>query len=332
MRHLTVTEFGHFLGCKGGSLLVKNNKDVLLETPLSRLRTISIAKEGVSFSSNLVLACANRGIRLFVLDWRGISVAAITGQHQHALAQLRKSQFKHIEHKASHLTASNMIYGKLRNQRATLLYFSKYQKQQNTAASKKLVEAADRIVGITNKLRQIDWTERDGWREEIMGYEGAAANQYWLALSQSGLVPESFKQREGRGALEVTNQLLNYGYTLLSSYIWSALDNAGFEIYAGILHQQRSGKPALVLDMMEEYRPWVVDRNVIKLRKQLGASESLNTQLKKKLSSAIHNTMANRYPYHGKRLKLETILQRQAYRLGATVVDGKVYKPYRFKW
>ena len=50
--------------CAATACKARNEKQILLETPLSRLRTISIAKDGVSFSSNLVLACAHRGIRL----------------------------------------------------------------------------------------------------------------------------------------------------------------------------------------------------------------------------------------------------------------------------
>ena len=87
-----------------------------------------------------------------------------------------------------------------------------------------------------------------------MGYEGAAATLYWQALRTAGLVPETFLTREGRGSVEIVNAALNYGYAILQSYIWSALDNAGFELYAGFLHRRRPGKPSLVLDVMEEYR------------------------------------------------------------------------------
>ena len=140
-----------------------------------------------------------------------------------------------------------------------------------------------------------------------MGYEGSGASIYWSALRESNLVQECFTKRQGRGALDITNQLLNYGYTMLTGYIWSALDNAGFELYAGLLHSQRAGKPSLVLDMMEEYRSWVVDRNVIKLRSQLRPHSMLDAKLKRKLSTAIHSTMGRRLQYRGRKLKLESI-------------------------
>lgn len=73
MRHLTVSGFGDFLGVHGNRLIVRNGDNVILETALSRLRTIRIDKS-VSLSSNLILACAARGIRIYFLDWKGVDV------------------------------------------------------------------------------------------------------------------------------------------------------------------------------------------------------------------------------------------------------------------
>ena len=81
-----------------------------------------------------------------------------------------------------------------------------------------------------------------------MGIEGVCANLYWNALIRAGLMPDSFKYREGRGSRERANSALNYAYAILESYVWSALDNAGFELYEGMLHTDRPGKASLVLD------------------------------------------------------------------------------------
>ena len=56
MRHLTIAEHGQFVGITSERLVVYRDNAVVLETPLSRLRTLTIAKDGVSFSSNLLLA------------------------------------------------------------------------------------------------------------------------------------------------------------------------------------------------------------------------------------------------------------------------------------
>ena len=84
---------------------------------------------------------------------------------------------------------------------------------------------------------------------------------------------------------------------------------------------------------MEEYRAWVVDRNIIKLRSMLKNSKrGLTQEIKSAIVNAIDETMANAVSWQGKSVRLENALQRQAYRLAGTVVDGKRYKSTRFRW
>jgi len=47
-----------------------------------------------------------------------------------------------------------------------------------------------------------------------------------------------------------------------------ALSVAGLEPYAGFLHTDRSGRPSLVFDLIEEFRQPVVDRLVVRLFQQ----------------------------------------------------------------
>ena len=332
MRYITITEYGQHLGIEGERVQVREGNNVLLEAPLSRVRAINIAKAGVSLSSNLMLALAMRGIRLFVLDWRGIAVAALSGTHRHAVAAVREAQFAlRTTSKAAELSA-RFIHGKIRNQRAVLLYFAKYLKRSEPEQATAILATADKLADLAARVAQTRWAHHDQWREEIMGIEGAAARAYWQTLSASPLLPDSFLNRQGRGASELTNQMLNYGYTLLTSHCWSALDNAGLELYAGFLHQSRPGKPALVLDFMEEYRPWVVDRAVITLRHHADKADRFTPALKRKLADHIHGTLQSRLPYRKKRLRLDTIMQRQAYRLTADIMTEKRYKPYLFRW
>ena len=99
----------------------------------------------------------------------------------------------------------------------------------------------------------------------------------------------------------------------------------------GALHAARPGKPALVLDLMEEYRPWVVDWAVIKLRTEL-KGEILKVKTRKKLTANILTTLANPIPYRGKKVRLESVLQRQCYRLCGLFADKQKYRPLLFRW
>lgn len=330
MRHVTISQYGQFLGVNGNRLVVTDADGGHWETALSRLRSIRIEKTGVSVSTNLIMQCALRGIRLFVLDWRHVAVASVIGCNQHAVVALRQAQFDCIRTMGSFSLAKEMLYAKLRNQRAVLLYFNKYQSKKSPVHGQILVGASDKLSELATRIKYCPKIDR--WQDALMGFEGRAANVYWEALRVTGLLPETFIGREGRGSVEITNAALNYGYSILQSYVHSALDNAGFELYAGFLHAQRPGKPSLVLDVMEEYRAWVVDRNVIKLRAQLIREDELTGSIKRSICEAIDATMSSKIYQNGKHIKLENVMQRQVYRLAGSVMGEKVYQGLKFKW
>lgn len=315
--------------------MVKERDGSQWETALSRLRTIRIEKKGISISTDLMLACSIRGIRIYLVDWRGVGVVAISGVYQHAVAALREAQFKFIESLRSRTVAGEIIRSKLANQRAVLLYFGKGMVKTDADRAQQLRDAAEELKKSIMTISSGAWIESDEWRNKLMGIEGYAATVYWDALKNVGLLSSSFSSREGRGSYEICNAALNYGYAILQSYIWSALENAGFELYAGILHVPRPGKPSLVLDLMEEFRAWVVDRNIIKLRSRLEANvdKGLDQTLKAAIISMIDETMAAKIAWHKKSVKLENVLQRQAYILSGVMLDAsKKYRGIHFKW
>lgn len=334
MRHITISDYGNFVGITGERLVISDKDGVCWETALSRVRSIRIEKEGVSISSNIILACAQRGIRIYFLDWRHIALASVSGEHKHAVVALRQAQFKAIKSQKAIDISAEIISTKIRNQRAVLLYFGKYLAKTNPNAKILLQNASLALLTASERLKNNSWQfSSPRWRDELIGIEGQCAQIYWSTLSHCKLLPPSFNQREGRGSLEIVNSALNYGYTILQSYVWSCLDNAGFELYAGFLHSMRPGKPSLIFDFMEEYRAWIVDRNVIKLRQLLNKKTSLTKDIKKAIVSEIDKTMTSKILWQKKNIRLENVMQRQAYRLsGAVVDDSKIYHGIHFKW
>jgi len=318
MKHLIISEYGTFIGLETGRLAVRH-KDDTKYFPLSRLATLSIAKRGVSFSSDLIEQFSLRGIKLFFLDFRGVAHSMLVGANQHAVVQARINQYEHIKLNEVDLSIK-LIIGKIKNQRATLSYFNKHHKSANLLVAIEELKRSTQIIKNATTLN------------EVLGFEGYAASVYFKALATDGFLSESFANREGRGSQEIANSMLNFGYAILSSYVLNAITNAGLEPYLGFLHQKRAGKMSLVLDVMEEYRAWVVDRVVIKLREQYKGKKLLDPKLKGILIAEIQKTIAKRYLYKGKRLKLEHIIQRQVYRLSGEFAGEKTYKPYIFKW
>ena len=318
MRHLVVSDYGTFLGVERHLLSVKHDGAVK-RYPINRLSTVSIAKRGVSFSSDLVEVFSSRGIKLFFLDFRGVAHSAILGLSQHGVVAARKAQMIFCQGDALSLS-KKIVTAKIKNQRAVLNHFGKYHNHPSlqTAASNLAINIAK-----VQKVRNM---------ETLLGFEGASAGAYFQGLRQAKLFSSSFEKREGRGSQEINNVMLNLGYAVLSSYVLNAIVNAGLEPYMGVMHTVRPGKMSLVLDIMEEYRAWVVDRVVVKLRVHSEGMESLSADLKKRLIAEIQKTCSNKYLYRKKRVKLEHIIQRQAYRLSGHFYGENKYKPYLFKW
>ena len=96
--------------------------------------------------------------------------------------------------------------------------------------------------------------------DSIRGFEGAGSAAYFGCFNQ--LIRNdkfSFKIRNRRPPLDPVNSLLSLGYSLLRHEIQSAINIVGFDPYLGYLHTQRYGRPSLALDLMEEFRPLIVD-------------------------------------------------------------------------
>jgi CRISP-associated protein Cas1 len=100
-------------------------------------------------------------------------------------------------------------------------------------------------------------------RDELMGLEGAAARAYFAALGD--LLPEEFgfTGRTRQPPLDVVNAALSYGHTILVGEAVSALCAAGLDPNIGLLHADDDHRPALALDLMEEFRPLIVDQVVL---------------------------------------------------------------------
>lgn len=331
MKHLVVSEYGQFVGLAGERIVVYQDENILKQLPLRRLSTVSVMKRGVSFSSNLILECASRGIKFFILDEFGQNMVCLNGPQQHAVTSIREEQFQFIKTQRSHLLSKEIIISKIKAQRNVLNYFYKYEKYQNTQAHK-IAKNIERLQYLSHRLKSNRFEERDKWRSIIMGHEGIAARCYWDSLALLYFKEWGFKGRIGRGAQDIVNKSLNYGYAILATQIWNALVNSGLEIYAGFLHTNRPGKPSLVLDLMEEFRPWVVDRTIIKLRNNLNLRHELTGPLKGQIIESIHNTLNKKHLYNGKNITLSSIIQRQAYRLCGVIKGESKYRSFKFKW
>src|SRR5216683_2580551 len=102
-----------------------------------------------------------------------------------------------------------------------------------------------------------------GTHDELMGVEGAAARGYFAALGQ--IMPDGlrFVGRSRQPPGDLINAALSYGYAIILGEAVSALCAAGLDPAIGLLHTEQERRPSLALDLMEEFRPLIVDQVVI---------------------------------------------------------------------
>ena len=169
-----------------------------------------------------------------------------------------------------------------------------------------------------------------------MGLEGTGGRLYWQQIGN--MLPDAlgFEGRSHQGATDGVNAALNYGYGILTAHVWGAVMNAGLEPFAGFLHVDRSGKPSLVLDLMEEFRQPVVDRPIFSWLNKGGIltlqKGILDAASKENVASRVLVRLVAAEQHRGKQHQVRSIVQMQA-RLAASAVRGlRPYRSFSFKW
>ena len=115
--------------------------------------------------------------------------------------------------------------------------------------------------------------------DEIMGIEGACSNAYFDALAACVPADVTFDGRSRCPPRDLPNAALSYRYAILLSECVGALHAAGLEPSLGIAHAPTDKRPSLALDLMEQFRPLLVDQTVMallharKLRPERGVVE-----------------------------------------------------------
>ena len=159
--------------------------------------------------------------------------------------------------------AGQFVLAKLANQRTQLLRTNrKLEDPAVAAAAGQIANAMAQVKGIEVPPDvAVDPAHPQAGTPlgTLQGLEGAAAAAYFGAFPRLLRVDLGFSGRHRRPATDPINALLSFGYVLLTNNVLSAIGLVGLDPYVGYLHSSQYGKPALALDLMEEFRPVIVD-------------------------------------------------------------------------
>lgn len=334
--NLVINNYGSFIGKKSERLVVKENGKVVQEVPFFNLAQITVTTGGASLSSDAIRMCMEHGVQINFLSRTGQPYAKITSPQLTATVQTRREQLMAYHDRRGVTLAKAFITGKIKNQINTLKYFSKYRKEAKRETYERVISNVKKMEEIIQQLDNYQGNIIDELRGQFLSVEGRASAIYWdqVSLILEGKV--AFPGREHRGAADPFNSMLNYGYGILYSQVWTAIILAGLEPFAGFMHVDRPGKPSLVLDLVEEFRQPVVDRVIIPLFSKgckVNLEENrLSSESRKDLAKRILNRLEGTENYNGKKCKLSTIIQRQARSIASFVRGEGRYRPFVRGW
>lgn len=333
---VTVSRSGSFIGKTQKGVVVKVKGQLVHQSPLENLKHIFITAPGVTLSSNLVSWTAARHIPIDFMDYTGLPYARITSFNATNYELQRAQLAAEDGSKASHL-AMSFVVGKIKNQMNLVKYYHKYRKSFDEGFVREFDDKTLRMEKILEEIKTLESAEHEIIRGKLFSIEGRAAAAYWdiiKTLLDDNIV---FEGRIGKGATDLVNSLLNYGYAILYGKIWNSIQRIGLNPYISFLHKPQQGKPTLIFDLIEEFRPQAVDRVVFsqidhgvefKMDGQYLAQETRNRIAEEVLERI--NLFEN---FRGRKMRLVEIMHEQAQNIASFLLDEKKrYAPYLGKW
>lgn len=189
-------------------------------------------------------------------------------------ALLRQAQYRgHTDMSKRCELARRFVIGKLSNQRQRLQRYNRSQSDPQVS------QVIGRLADLTGQLAALSLNKAEAGKplasgdqgiegtplEAILGMEGAGSAAYFSCFGKLIANPGQwpFIGRIKRPPTDPVNSLLSFGYSLLTNQVASAVQLVGLDHYVGYLHSSVYGRPALALDIMEEFRPVIVDSVVL---------------------------------------------------------------------
>lgn len=248
MSLLYVDEDSAIIGVDANRCYVKYKDGMMQYVPIETVDSITLLGKA-QLTTGCIQECLNRGIPVMFFSKGGKyfgrleSTGHINVRHQRLQCSLYESNYS-LE------LSKRIIKAKLKNQYVVL---RRYERGKGIVES----EFSKMIMICRNKIDQCSSID------ELMGYEGQGAKAYFAGVST--IINEDFKfsGRNKRPPLDEFNSMISLGYSILMNEIYGKIESKGLNPYFGLMHKDHEKHPTLASDLMEEWRPVIVDTTVI---------------------------------------------------------------------
>jgi CRISPR-associated protein Cas1 len=316
---LYVTEQGAHLGIDKGRITVKKGAD-----ELASVRVIDVAElcafGNVQISSQLLRALMTRDIPVSFFSYGNQLIGIAHGMPSRHV-ELRRRQAIAATRGELRI-ASRIVEGKIKNARVLL--------RRNGRAP---VSSLDRLRALAAQASHA------ANPATLLGLEGVAARLYFEQFATMLAAPEAlpggtfdFQGRNRRPPTDAVNCLLSFGYALLTKELTAVTLRVGLDPYMGIYHRPRFGRPALALDLAEEFQALIVDSVVVRVINNGETRPShfiarhpgvaLTSDGRRAFLRSYEARLATEivHPVFGYRISYRRVLEVQARLLGATLL------------
>jgi CRISPR-associated protein Cas1 len=322
-RPVYVTEPGSFVGVRSARLEVTRDKEKIASFRLIDIQQLVVFGR-VQVSTQALHECFAREIPVMWMSTGGWLQGFAVGQLSRYVEVRRRQTAAHAQ--GGNGLAQSMIAGKVANCRTLLRRNARTDVAATVAALKQL---------------SADARECDNFAS-LLGIEGTAARLYFAEFPKmlSDACAEFAAQfsalgRNRRPPPDPLNALLSFCYSMLTKDLVAITLGVGLDPYLGVFHRSRYGRPALALDLAEEFRPLIADSVVIGVLnngeigprdfiRRAGAA-ALSGQGRKTVLRAYERRLETkvRHPVFGYQISYRRVLDVQA-RLLAAVLVGEL--------
>ena len=247
---------------KVGERLVVRNKEgkIIHDMPFFKVRQI-FCFGTIEVSAQTIFQLMYRNIDLVYLTKTGRFKCRLSNLNEKSVLS-RIAQYKCANDEKFKLKmAKKIVIGKLTNYKNWIMYKNRHA----------VIDAGDEIIAINESIKLAEIAENV---EELMGIEGNGSRIYFIAFKKGLIQNLHFFERNRRPPKDPVNAMLSFGYTILFHKVLSAIEQAGVDPFMANLHSNQNSRPSLALDLMEEFRHFVVDNVVLKLVNRVQVRES----------------------------------------------------------
>ncbi len=332
---LLINKPGMFVGVKRGMIIIREKGNKVGEVSPAQITRVIVTTRGASISTALLRLLATHKIPLIVYSSVGFPVIRAFPIKGGAIKLKKMQRDAQNSWKCAHIV-KRIIWAKIGNQKAIIYHAAKARLRINPDVAKKLLEISAELSKFQRIVKGLEYDDLKKLRFEVIRIEAEAAEAYWKGFRL--LLPEDVgfpgrKKRYDRPK-DPVNILLNYGYGLLAGEVLLAVECSGLEPYMGFLHEDSSRRPALVMDLMEEFRQPVVDRVVLRLIRRLDLNKiirdgRLSRDARWDVIKAFYERLDEKVTFKNRSVPIIDHILLQARRLALFIMDkAPRYEPY----